>query len=61
MSGFAVLNFEGEALTISYEDENGLVLLEERWVSEPGGLTGEIVSADSDSLTFVQPAQALVA
>lgn len=59
--GFAVLSFEGQALKISYEDENGVVLLEERWVSEPEGPSrGEIVSADADALAFMQPPQALV-
>ena len=58
--GFAVLRFEGQELIISYEDENGLVLLEERWHALPGGPKGEILGIMSGELEIVQPIEALV-
>ncbi len=58
--GFSVLRFEGQELIISYEDEYGLVLLEERWHALPDGPKGEILGVMADELEIVQPIETLV-
>ena len=57
--GFAVLGFDGPALTIHYIDENGVQLLEERWSAGPGGLSGS-VALGSRLETYELPLEALI-
>jgi hypothetical protein len=58
--GFAILRFEGNVLTASYEDERGDVLLQERWVTGPEGEKGELLDVRADFLNLVQPVEVLV-
>lgn len=58
--GFAVLTFEGPALVVSYEDEDGVLLLRERWSFADGEVTGEVVECNYDALELRQDPQRLV-
>jgi hypothetical protein len=59
--GFAHLEFENEALTVSYRDETGHVLLSERWVNRDHSPKGEILNCETDLLTLERPIEELVA
>ncbi len=41
--GFALLRFDGPTLDVSYVDEHGTKLLEERWVRDGAGVVGSVV------------------
>ncbi len=59
--GFAMLDFDREALTISYIEETGRVLLREKWIRTEDGARGEVVDFDSKLLTLERPISQLVA
>ena len=59
--GFALLDFDREALVISYVEETGKVLLREKWIRTEDGARGEVVDYDPDLLTLERPIDRLVA
>ena len=59
--GFAFLEFEDEALVISYRDETGMNLLTERWLRTEDGARGEVLHHEPDLLTLERPIEELVA
>ncbi len=58
--GFALLEFDGESVLISYVDETGAVLLRERWTRTGDSARGEVVDFSADLLTLERPIQHLV-
>ena len=59
-NGFALLEFEGAALAVSYIEETGRVLLREKWVRTEDGARGEVLEYESNLLTLVRPIDELV-
>ena len=59
--GFALLDFDREALVISYVEETGKVLLREKWIRTEDGARGEVVDYDPELLTLERPIDQLVA
>lgn len=58
--GFALLDFDREALVISYVEETGKVLLREKWIRTEDGARGEVVDYDPELLTLERPIDQLV-
>ena len=59
--GFAFLEFENEALEISYRDETGMNLLTEIWIRTADGARGEVIHHEPELLTLERPIEDLVA
>jgi hypothetical protein len=59
--GFAFLEFEDEALVISYRDETGMNLLTERWLRTKDGARGEVLHHEPELLTLERPIEEIVA
>ncbi len=59
-NGFALLEFEGAALVVSYIEETGRVLLREKWVRTEDGARGEVLEFEADLLTLERPIDELV-
>ena len=45
--GYALLQFSGPELTVTYRDEMGATLLEERWTRRPDGCRGEVIAVSA--------------
>ncbi len=59
-NGFALLEFDGPALVVSYIEETGRVLLREKWVRTDDGARGEVLEFEPDLLTLERPIDELV-
>ncbi len=59
-NGFALLEFDGPALVVSYIEETGRVLLREKWIRTDDGARGEVLEFEPDLLTLERPIDELV-
>jgi 3',5'-cyclic AMP phosphodiesterase CpdA len=59
-NGFALLEFDGANLEVSYVEETGRVLLREKWVRTQEGARGEVLDFEADLLTLERPIEELV-
>ena len=59
-NGFALLEFDGAALVVSYVEETGRVLLREKWVRTQDGARGEVLEFEPGLLTLERPIDELV-
>ena len=59
-NGFALLEFDGAELVVSYVEETGRVLLREKWVRTQDGARGQVLDFEADLLTLERPIEELV-
>ncbi len=59
-NGFALLEFDGAELVVSYIEETGRVLLREKWIRTQDGARGEVLDFEADLLTLERPIEKLV-